>query len=301
MKSLPENATLYTPTFNTPVKGAVQILHGMCEHQKRYNDFARYLSLNGYVVVTSDLRGHGDNVARREDLGYFGDNAVSNLINDAHEITRYIKDHYPDVPYFLFGHSMGTFISTAYFKRYDSFLDGLFLSGMPGKNSAAGLGRLLCKILTSFKGEYHRSKFINSMVNGVFARPFKKEGSNFAWLASDPEVWEKYENDPNCGFVFTLNGFTTLFDLMSEAYDSEIWMRKDLSVPVRMMSGSDDPCMGGKRKLKGAAEMFVKHGYADTQYTIYKGQRHEILNDTDHMQVYEYVLSEMDRISKERS
>ena len=68
MSSLPERATIYKPAEGKEIQGCIQIIHGMAEHQKRYAPLANYLSENGYVVVTSDLRGHGDNIKSEKEL-----------------------------------------------------------------------------------------------------------------------------------------------------------------------------------------------------------------------------------------
>lgn len=298
MRNTPAHATLYTPENETEIKGTVQIVHGMAEHQRRYKDFAEFLKSNGYFVVTSDLRGHGENVTINEELGYFGENGVSNLVGDIHEITRYIKERYPSLPYFLFGHSMGTLISTIYIKKYDIFLDGLFLSGMPAHKGGSGLSSALIDLSISRNGEYFRSEVFNNKVNGPFSRPFRKDGSDFAWLASDPGVWKAYEADPKCGFIFTLNGFKTLLQLNDEAYGKNgTWSVRNAQMPIRLISGSKDPCMGGKRNLQNNANMFRSHGYRDVEVKIFEGCRHEILNDKDHLAVYDYILSQMNSVA----
>lgn len=291
-----EHAIIYEPEKGTPIIGAVQIVHGMAEHQKRYAELANFLSSNGYVVVTSDLRGHGDNIKQENELGYFGDNAVNHLIGDIHEITLYIRDKYKGVPYMLLGHSMGSLISTVYFKKYDNFVDGLFLSGLPSDNSSKGAAKILIKATEALKGEYYRSPFINNLCNGPFAKPFRKEGSEFAWLATDPEVYRKYEQDPKCGFIFTLNGFYTLMEIMENTYSTGSWIKKNLNVPVRLMSGSDDPCMGNRSKFMKSVALFKKQGYTNVSYVIYEGQRHEIFNDTEKKTAMNDLLREFNQI-----
>ncbi|MBQ9815095.1 MAG: alpha/beta fold hydrolase [Lachnospiraceae bacterium] len=301
MKISLEHSIIYEPQEGFPVIGVLQIVHGMCEHQKRYADLANFLASNGYVVITSDLRGHGDNIRQENELGFFGDNAVAHLVGDVQEITLYVKDKYKDLPYMLLGHSMGTLIATSYFKKYDNFIDGLFLSGMPSDNGAKGVAKLLIKLVQAFKGEYYRSKFINNLCNGPFAKPFKKEGSDFAWLANDPAVYEKYEKDPKCGFIFTLNGFDTLMDLMETTYGSSSWIKKNLNVPIRFMSGGDDPCMGNRQKFMKSVANYKKQGYTDVSYVIYPGQRHEIFNDTEKKTAWEDLLREMNQIVANKS
>mgnify|MGYP000735905479 CR=1 FL=1 len=301
MRTLPSNAKIYVPEDESQVKGTLQIIHGMAEHQGRYADFANFLKDHGYAVATSDLRGHGNNVQREEELGYFGDNAVDNLVNDAHEITLYLKERFSSVPCMLLGHSMGTMISTVYFKKYNAFIDALFLSGIPGKNNAANLGIAITKVIQSGKGEYYKSEFLDNVLNGPFRKPFKKENSKVSWICSDPAVWKAYEEDPKCGFLFTVNGYRTVLDLMQYTTTNKMtWIKKRMDIPIRFMSGQFDPCMGGFSKLKGAAAMFRKEGYTDVTYVTYDGMRHEILNDFKKDEVYNYILTEMDKVSENK-
>ncbi|MCF0142882.1 MAG: lysophospholipase [Parasporobacterium sp.] len=297
MQSLSEHAIIYEPQGPKTIVGVVQIIHGMSEHQLRYAPLARYLSANGYVVITSDLRGHGDNVRSDNELGFFGDNAIAHLVGDIHEITLYIRDHYTGLPYILLGHSMGTLIASTYFKKYDNFVDGLFLSGMPSDNPARGIGKGIIALIQSLKGQYHRSKLINNMCNGAFVKAFRSEGSDFAWLATDPEVYRKYEQDPKCGYIFTLNGFSTLLDLLGTTYSQGSWIKKNLTVPIRLIAGSDDPVIGGKAGFQKAEELFRKQGYTNVEAKLYPGQRHEIFNDTMHETVWAELLYEFNEIA----
>ena len=297
MRQLPEHAILYEPEDKNNIKGAVQIIHGMCEHQLRYKPLAGFLNENGYAVVTSDLRGHGENVAVENELGYFGESAVPVLLGDIHEITMSIKDRYPDVPYFILAHSMGTLIASNYFRKYDNFLDGLILSGMPGNNSAAGTAKILIRIIGSFKGDYYRSPLINKLVNGPFSKPFRSEGSEFAWLSKDKENVKRYEKDPKCGFVFTLNGFYTLMELLEGTYNGKSWIKKNPDIPIRLMSGTDDPCMGSRNNFMKSVKLFKDAGYKDVDYILFEGQRHEIFNDTGRETAMEYLLDVLNKVS----
>lgn len=296
MESLSKNATLYTPPEGVNINGVVQIVHGMVEHQGRYKELADFLSENGLVVITSDLRGHGKNVRREEDLGYFGDNAVTHILADIHDITAYARANYPNKPYFLVGHSMGSLIATNYVKKYDNFLDGLFLSGIPGPNGMVGVGKMLIRVMASFKGEFHRSQFIENMVLGGYSKPFADESSKFAWLANDKSVVLKYEADPECGFTFTLNGFYTLMEFMEGAYTDGSWITKNKNLPIKLMSGSDDPCMGNKKSFLKAVEMFRNAGYKNVSHVLYDGQRHEIFQDTEKAKAREDLLADINKI-----
>lgn len=291
MENLPENAKIYYPPEGTDVIGMIQIVHGMAEHQQRYKPLADFLSANGIIVFTSDLRGHGDNIRRPEELGYFGDNGAAHLVEDVHEITMYAKSNFPKLPYFILGHSMGTLITTCYFRKYDNFLDGLFLSGMPGLNPNIGFAKLLIKFLAALKGEFHHSKFFDKLMNGPFAKPFIHEGSSFAWISNNPETVKKYERDPKCGFIFTLNGFFTLMTLMEGAYKSNSWIKKNPDCPILLMSGADDPCMIDRKTFMKSVAMFKNAGYTNVRYILYPGQRHEIFNDKERDKVMKDLLN----------
>ncbi len=287
MGNLPSNAKVYKPEGE--LKGAIQIVHGMCEHQGRYVELANFFASNGYAVVTSNLRGHGDNVASEEDLGYFGEEMVEGLHKDLAAISAYIKEEFPNVPYILLGHSMGTLVSTSYFKGHDSEFDGLVLSGMPGDNGAKDIAKVLIKAIKAAKGWKYRSAFVNNLCNGPFSKAFESEGNIFAWLSVDKDNVKRYEEDPKCGFVFTLNGFYTLMDLMCKTYSKDGWSKKNLSCPVFLISGSDDPCMGTHENFGKSVQMFKDNGY-NVNSELVDGQRHEIFNDTKKAETMQKVL-----------
>ena len=97
-------------------RGVIQLVHGMEEHQERYETFAEFLNKNGFTVVSSDLRGHG---ASAPCLGFFSEkNGDKALIADQVKIRRVIAKKYPDIPVYLFAHSMGTIISRVLLQKH---------------------------------------------------------------------------------------------------------------------------------------------------------------------------------------
>ena len=295
MSELPKNTILYVPEKGE-IKGVVQIIHGMAEYQGRFREFAQFLTRNGYAVVTSDLRGHGNHISRESDLGFFGDNAVSRLVGDIHEITIHLRNQFPGKPVFLLGHGIGALIATNYIKKYDNFLDGLFLSGMPADKTARYAANLLVMLFIAMRGEYHRSSLINYLIMGRYYRPFAAEGSEFSWLSADPDIVVKYEINPKCGYVYTLNGFKTILDLMNGTYSKGSWIRKNPQLPIRMFWGQDDTVISGRSDLSSTVHLFSDNGYTDVGYIIYPGQRHEVFQDYTRENVYSDALNEMDAI-----
>lgn len=103
---------------NVPVKGILQIIHGMQEHMERYDEFASFMCDNGFIVVGNDHLGHGLTVLS-EELGYFAkDNADVIVVRDVHRLKKMTEGEYPGLPYFILGHSMGSFIARKYLTMY---------------------------------------------------------------------------------------------------------------------------------------------------------------------------------------
>ena len=130
---------------NMPVIGIVQISHGMIEYIKRYDQFARYLNRQGILVIGNDHLGHGETAKTDDNLGYFCPSNMSEIVvADLHEVTRFAKKNYPNVPYFLFGHSMGSFMARRYIMTYGNELDGVIISGTGNQSGSVLKAGKMC-------------------------------------------------------------------------------------------------------------------------------------------------------------
>ena len=231
----------YPPDGVEPI-GVIEFVHGMCETRNRYAAPMEYFSRRGYICAIADMRGHGENILTTDDLGYFGEEGYKGLVNDVQEYTMYLKREFPNLPFILLGHSMGSLVVRTYLKKYSQEVDAVILSGSPSENSLAAVGKFLAKFLAFFRGWHYRSPFIENMVNGPFEKPFLKEGIVNSWLSTDKFIVEEYNKDPLCGVPFTLNGYYCLFSLMEQVYSKLGWTNKNKQLPVMFMSGGDDPC-----------------------------------------------------------
>ncbi|MGN1052964.1 MAG: alpha/beta fold hydrolase [Candidatus Scatosoma sp.] len=272
------------------VKGAVQLVHGMCEYKERYEPFAKFLTDNGFVVFASDHRGHGNSVKSTEDLGYFGDKKGEAIVDDTALVTDEIRRLYPAVPLTLFGHSMGSLVVRAYLKKYEEKIDKLIVCGSPSKNALAGAGLALNKAISLFKGGRHRSALMAKLSTGDGDENFPGEGKN-AWLTRDKTVVEKYNADEKCNFVFTCNGFSNLLHLVKNVYKRKNYPVKKPGLPVFFIAGGDDPVIINGEKWLAAQEFLKNAGYKDVSGKLYEGMRHEILNENGKEEVYNDVLA----------
>lgn len=276
-------------------KAVVQIHHGMAEHIERYDEFAQYLAQRGFVVYAHDMANHGKSNQNPDERGYFGEkDAWKNLIKDMKNLYDIAKKEHPDLPYFVFGHSMGSFITRCFIAKYKDAVDGAIICGTGGKQGAAPAGLALTNIIGAFKGKKSKSAFVQNMAFGTYNKPFGNR-TEFEWLTRDEKIVDKYVADEMCGFLFSVQGFNDLLKLIVSAnadswYDS---VPKDL--PICLISGDKDP-VGNFGK--GVEEVYKKLKETDhnVYMKLYGNDRHEILNERNKEDVYIDVVNFIENV-----
>ena len=272
-------------------KAVLVLVHGMAEHKERYYPFMTYLSEQGYACIITDLRGHGASVKDREDLGFFGRKGKKWLIEDTRNVIAWARKRYPSSPVYLMGHSMGSLIVRCFVKRYDSEIAGLIVCGSPSKVSIAPIGIFLTRCIGLFKGKRFRSAMLEQMSTGGYNKAFLSEGLPNAWLSTNKANVMAYNNDPLCGFRFTVNGYRTLMQLLVDCYSASGLVMSHPSLPVHFIAGSEDPCIGSLKQFSQAVGFFLKRGYSRVSSRVFPGMRHEILNETGREAVWQEVES----------
>ena len=277
---------------SVPKKGILQVSHGMCEYFLRYDDFARFLAKEGYIVCGNDHIGHGNSISKYDDLGYFGEQEGHRcLVEDVHTLTMILKKRYPGLPFILMGHSMGSFIVRAYLDKYSEDIDGAIISGTSGGNIFAGAGISAAKFLIDSKGSRYRSDFLKRLASFSTDKRYDAHyDPDFDWLTRDRKVIDRYKADKRCNFTFTANGYLNLFTLLKNV-SSPSWgrqIRKDL--PVYIFSGSDDPVGDYGKGVKRVYHHLIKIGIENVSLRLYEKGRHEMLNEINRNEVYQYVL-----------
>lgn len=273
------------------VAAVLQIVHGMAEHIERYDGFASYLAERGVLVVGHSHLGHGKSVKKAEDLGFFAEpDGNGCVVGDIHTLRTRTQTEYPGVPYFILGHSMGSFLTRQYLTDHSAGLAGAVIMGtgdMPVP--VLKLAKGVCVLLAKVKGWRYRSQLVNSMVVGGYE---KKLG--LGWLSKNEENVARYASAPLCGFCFTLNGFYGLFTAFHAAVSREMAGQVPRDIPTLFVSGAEDPVGDCGKGVKSVYRRYCDHG-AGAEMKLYAGDRHEILNEDDRMQVYEDILKWMYR------
>ena len=277
------------------VRAVLQISHGMVEYVGRYKDFAEFLAGRGFYVTGNDHLGHGASVNSDDEHGFFGlKDGIRCVIQDMDRLRRMTQEKYPDKPYFLLGHSMGSFLLRKYISEYGKGLAGAIIMGTGNKDALtlAG-GRLLCRITSLFHGWKYRSHLVNAIAFGSYNKKFEPARTPVDWLTKDRAVIDHYARDPWCSFTFTVNGYDQMFKGIAECEKPSVIDRIPKDLPVFFVSGKDDPVGGSGKEVEAAYEAFRKAGISDVTIKLYENDRHEILNEFDKETVYNDLLTWM--------
>ncbi len=285
---LPLHVSVFEPAV--PPKGVLQILHGMCEFKERYEWFMEYFCNAGYVVVCHDHRGHGDSVKTPTDRGYFYDFSGKAIVDDSAQVTKRIKQHYPQLKICLFGHSMGSMIARCFLKKYDDLIDKLIVCGSPSKNPLAGVAICIEKTIRLFRGEKYRSRLLSYLSTGKGNKKFKGEGRG-AWLSRNRRSIEDFYAHEKGKYRFTCNGYENLFKMMKRTYQKSGYEVKNASLPIYFVAGSNDPVIGNEKKWRFAIQFLQDVGYTTVFGKLYQGFRHEPFNDIGNEVVLDDLLN----------
>ncbi len=280
----------------TTYRGVIQLVHGMEEHIGRYEDFAKLLISQGYIVVGHDHLGHGNSAKNPEDLGYFAkEDGWNRLVEDVHILQNKVAKEYPELPYVIFGHSMGSLVTRTYLTKYQDNLTGVILSGTSGQKSGLLVGQVLTKLIMLLKGERYRSELLEYLVTGSFNKKFKPNRTKSDWITRDEKEIDKCQKDPKCGFNFTTNGYLNL--LKGSYYLSKQKnINKTVNVPILLISGDKDPVGGMSKGVIRVMNMLQKAGVKQVDIRLFKDARHELLNEINRDEVYYVVLNWLNRV-----
>ena len=269
-------------------KAVIKFIHGMEEHKERYDAFASFLQTNGYTILTSDMRGHGENAPL---LSHIADkNGHILLIEDEQVMIEFLKEKYPDQPLYLFGHSMGTIIARKLLQTNSDDFKKTALSGYPNPQGIAGVGAALASFIALFKGKKGHSKLLNDMVVGSFNKAIENPRTNLDWLSYNEENVDRYINDPLSGVEFTIASFNALFHLVADINKPKLYKDVNAEMPIYLISGIDDPCAGGEKGRADSIDRLSKAGFNNIEVKTLDNMRHEILNETNKEEVYNLIL-----------
>lgn len=271
------------------IKAILQISHGMQEFIDRYDNFASFLCDHGFLVTGNDHLGHGGSINSEDDWGFFAENDGNRaLLDDLYELTKLTKKKYPNVPYFLLGHSMGSFYARQYICEHGDELKGAIIMGTGHQPlPVVKAGMQACKLFALGKGWRYRSKAVEAMAFGSYNKKFEPAETDKEWLTKDRNIINWYINEPRCSYKFTLNGYYNMFMGISRLHDKNLLNRIPKDLPIIFVSGQDDPVGDFGKGVQAAFDSVKEAGCKNVEMKLYPNDRHEILNELDKEIVYD--------------
>lgn len=267
--------------------GVVQISHGMTENVLRYDEFAEYLNDKGFIVYGHDHRGHGLTARTKEDLGYIADNEGFDwLVRDLYELISNAKQENKGLPIYLFGHSMGSFVSQRFVELHGKDIDGLILSGSNGEpTKLTPFGILISRLEIKLFGRKHTSKVMDKLSFGNFNKKFKPNRTPYDWLCSVDSEVDKYIANEHCGFVCSSSFYYDLLRGLKEIHNEKNFISIPNELPIYILAGDMDPVGFFGKGIMNLYEKLKNNGIKDVKYKLYKDKRHEILNEDNKEEV----------------
>ena len=271
----------------------LQIIHGMTEYIDKYIPFMEYLVSYGFIVVGHDQLGHGNSFTSSDDKGYFGEPDPDKLlIEDIHKLRLITQEKYKNIPYFMLGHSMGSYLLREYITYYSENLSGVILM------STGYVSPCICslvlnfvKILACFKGWHHRSMFIKKLMEANGGGKYDPTGKDLTknWLCRDPETVKILLTDKKSNFLFTLNGIYGLFECMKKSCDPSYLVKVKKDLPILFVSGDCDIVGECGKGIEKIFNLMTSVGSIDVTMKLFENDRHELLLELDKKDIYEYI------------
>lgn len=274
------------------VKGLFHVVHGMTEHMARYDKFLTDLAKQGYVSFGYNHLGHKD-TADDSELGYIAkENGWELLVKDVKVFSDAVREKFgnAELPLYLMGHSMGSFVVRLAAERVVS-PDKLIVMGTGGPNPAAGVGLALIGMIKRIKGERHFSKLIDGIAFGSYNEKFGggSESDPSPWLTNDDEIRKIYYADKYCTFKFSVSAMGDLIRLIKNSNDDAWFKNISAELPILLVSGEDDP-VGDYGKGVLEVESRLKKNGKNVTCKLYRKARHEILNDFTYQETLDDIL-----------
>lgn len=267
---------LYLPQGE--VRGIFQMVHGMTDYTERYDEFLSLLANEGYLAFGFDLLGHGRTAENPSELGFFAEKeGWKHLVEDVKITSDAIREEYgKDLPYFLAGHSMGSFIVRIAAMELVA-PNGLILMGTGGPEPNASLGIALADGIGAVYGKRHISHFMQAMVFSDYDSRFPGDYPN-RWITVDTANLLRYKDDPFCTFRFSVGALSDLIRLQAKANSAAFFSRVPDGMPILLLSGEDDPVGAFGKGVKKVHARLQKKGKSSI-LRLFPGYRHEILQD----------------------
>lgn len=274
-------------------RAVLQLIHGIAEYILRYDAFARFMAEHGVYVIGSDHLGHGGSVENDTELGVFAEKDGWDLaVSDIYTLYKETKTLYPDLPYFMLGHSMGSFVLRSFLISYpEAQINGAIISGTGYYAPlVSGAGKWLSEHEIGRKGHVGASTVFQKFSSGPYNKQFKPNRTEFDWLSRDEALVDAYIADPLCGFMPSASMVRDMMGGLGEICRKKNIERMNKEIPVLFIAGDRDPVGSNGKGVQKVYSMFREAGCQDVSIKLYKDGRHEMLNELNKEDVFRDLL-----------
>lgn len=292
--------TLHCCKWTMPGKprGVVQIVHGIAEYASRYDSIASFLSSKGFVVVGEDHMGHGGSISDLSPKGCFRGGWMA-AVKDVYALFEKTKSEYSDIPYFLYGHSMGSFLARTFLYTYpDAGLAGALISGTGWQpQMVLSLGIAVCNSEAKKHGDDSTSETVNKLMFGSYNKAYEHPRTQFDWLSRDNSQVDAYIADPLCGFDASVGLARDMLSGMRQNEKKENLNKMPKDIPVYFFAGTMDPVGAMGKGVRKSVNAFMKSGMKNVVLKLYPEGRHEMHNEINKDDVYSDILTFLNKFS----
>lgn len=289
------HACRWTPE-GAPI-AVLQIIHGIADFSERYDNFANYLTQLGYLVVAEDHMGHGQSINGNGVQGYFHGGWFT-AVADTFELLQMIQAEYPNIPYVLFGHSMGSFMARTILCKYpNSGISAAIICGT-GWQPRMMLPAIIsiCDSICKKTGEQVPNEMLQKVVFGSYNKKVEHPRTESDWLSRDAKVVDDYVAHPLCGFTPSCGLIRDMLKGIRYIEDPKNLSAMEKNLPVLFIGGGDDPVGSYGNGVIRTAQEFQKNGMTNVMHKIYPLCRHEILNEINKEEIYQDITSWLGKV-----
>ena len=273
----------------TEPKAVVQIIHGMSEHSLRYAPLAEFLNKHGYIVFADDHRAHGLTAGSPERVGKY--NQKSNLyldtVRDEIEISKFLKEKYPSLPLFIYGHSYGSLITQKYIQDCSLYSKAIICGTSYMNRPLNKFAKIVAGITKTFKGNDAPAKLIEKL-------SFKQYNKGLApdeyWISHDKDVVAAYRADAFCSVPFSAKFYYDLMSASTKIYKKKDLSRIDKNKPLMLIAGLEDRFSNNGEMVKKLYKTYKNLGL-NVSLKLYPSMRHEVHNEIGRDKVYADLLN----------
>lgn len=284
---------LYTMP-GVPVRAVLQLSHGMCEYVGRYRHMAAFYAAQGIALAGNDHLGHGA-TAKRGEHGHFADaEGRRYVLGDLHALNATLHRRFPGLPLFLYGHSMGSFFARWYAECYPDTITALVLSGTAGPSALNNVGYALSSVISAVRGPKYVSPLMVKMNFGKYCTRIQDAKSPNAWLTRDEAVVAAYDGDEYCTFDFSVGTYKQMLWVLCHVSSKKWAQSLPKTLPILLIAGDGDPVGDYGAGVRAVYAMLGDAGVQDLTCQIYEQGRHELHNELNKEEVFDYVLTWLD-------